>query len=394
MAQGKGPHPAHTATAMNKSLWQGSSRWRLLVVGAAVCLGLAIIGANLGRPTVSNNPPPRASFNPPAPPASTVAVQTPAAVAAPPASQLQSFKFNTEAAGAATCAFAGVKFPDELLVYAVSSGAGRELSFQIDQSGYMATQFDIAVNSPSRPVVLMLGAYHPTIWNIGWTADTRIVAVLVSGYHRQAVAGLPDTAPILNSTFDNRGACGYFYAGKKGDRLLNLLSQQLFGRPVDRLFAGNGSEPIVVGEPLASGTRLMTAPATSPENFREANAPLAGPAGIDDAVAKGILRPATDADLDAWAAAVAAKSPRDVPPVAGQGIPKPPRPIIITKAYVVLKAFTYPAGLSGGHSATFFVSAGVPAPKGNPGHSSVYNFNTLECIHATPASSCALSTGE
>lgn len=45
---------------------------------------------------------------------------------------------------------------------------GRELSFQIDQSGHQATQFDITVNSPEQPVALILGAYEPTVWNIGW----------------------------------------------------------------------------------------------------------------------------------------------------------------------------------------------------------------------------------
>jgi hypothetical protein len=46
---------------------------------------------------------------------------------------------------------------------------------------------------------------------------------------------------------------------------------------------------------------------------------------------------------------------------------------------VVLKPFTYPAGLYGGNSATFLIPKGVPKPKGNSGHSSVYDFNTLNC---------------
>ena len=40
-------------------------------------------------------------------------------------------------------------------------------------------------NQPSAPVVLMLGSYEPTVWNIGWSPGTRILAVLVSGYHAQ-----------------------------------------------------------------------------------------------------------------------------------------------------------------------------------------------------------------
>ena len=49
---------------------------------------------------------------------------------------------------------------------------------------------DVVVNYSSKPVVLMLGAYEPTIWNIKWTPTTHIVALLVSGYRRQAVLAL------------------------------------------------------------------------------------------------------------------------------------------------------------------------------------------------------------
>ena len=47
--------------------------------------------------------------------------------------------------------------------------------------------------------------------------------------------------------------------------------------------------------------------------------------------------------------------------------------------YVVLKPFELPPGLYGAHSATFFVPNGVSRPTGNPGHSAIYDFNTLTC---------------
>ncbi len=59
-------------------------------------------------------------------------------------------------------------------------------------------------------------------------------------------------------------------------------------------------------------------------------------------------------------------------------MPKPPKPPIYN-AYVVLKPFTYPAGLYGGNSATFLIPKGVLKPAGNPGHSAVFDFNTLNC---------------
>jgi hypothetical protein len=276
------------------------------------------------------------------------------------------------------CEFPGLKLPEEFRVLAAGAYSGRAVGFQIDQSGHEAKQIDVAVNSSGKPVVLMLGAYEPTIWNIGWSSKTRILAVLVSGYHRQVVAGLPEQAPVLISTYDNKGPCGYFYVA--GDQLssLNPKARSLFGRPVEMVYpATNGR--VVVGEALSGGTGLVTAVGVTPESYRDPSAPIAGLEGLEDAVRKGLLRRATLVDAEAWADAVAQNTPdRDLPPVAGKGVPKPAKPPLYN-AYVVLGQFTYPAGLYGAHAAVFLIPKGVPKPTGEPGHSQVYDFNTMQC---------------
>jgi hypothetical protein len=315
--------------------------------------------------------------------------------AATSADELKNFEFEapaqkTPSRTSTSCGFENLTLPAGVRIYAAGGYKGRELPFQIDQSGHEATQFDIAVNSPAQPVVLMLGSYEPAIWNIGWTKGTRIVAAVVSGYYRQAVAGLESTIPVLNSTYENKGACGHFYVGDEQNtsinpmtRALNPVSRKLFNRPVDLVYPGDGKGKILVGDALPPGAKLVTSTARSPEDFRDKNAPLAGQAGIDSAVAKGVLRPATSEDAAAWAAAVAANTPApDVPPVAGRGTPQPAKPSIY-KAYVVLGTFTYPSGLYGANSVTFFIARGVPQPTGNPGHSAVYDFNSLRCRGAT-----------
>ncbi|HZX30251.1 MAG TPA: hypothetical protein VFF03_02770 [Rhodocyclaceae bacterium] len=276
------------------------------------------------------------------------------------------------------CGFADLKLPAEFAVFAAGAYSGRKIPFQIDQSGHEGTQIDVVVNSPDKPVVLMLGAYEPTVWNISWSPNTKILAVLASGYHRQAVAGLGRGVPQLNSSYDNRGPCGYFYVTQDNLGPLNPLARRLFGRPVDMVFPAQQGQ-VLIGGPIAAGSRLLTSTEVTPESFYDKSAPLAGPAGVEDAVRKGLLRKATAADAEAWSDAVLANSPqRDIPPVAGQGTPKPPKPHLYN-AYVVLKPFTYPSGLYGAHSATFLIPKGVPKPQGNPGHSAVYDFNTLNC---------------
>ena len=63
--------------------------------------------------------------------------------------------------------------------------------------------------------------------------------------------------------------------------------------------------------------------------------------------------------------------------IAGIGRLKPMGPVR-DEAYVVLRQFTYPAGLYGADSATFFIPEGVPQPKGDPGHSNIYDFDKLK----------------
>ena len=280
----------------------------------------------------------------------------------------------------AVCEFEDLQLPAGLKVYAAGAYSGRKLEFQIDQSGHVATQFDVAVNSSDNPVALLLGAYEPTIWNIGWSSGTNIVAVLVSGYHRQIASGLSSGVPIINSTRQNGAGCGYFYIGNSPNRSLNPISRRLFEKPVDLVYPGDREGRIVIGDALTEGTRLVTSADSSPESFRDESAPVAGLAGLADAVEKGLLRLATTADVDAWLVARALRMPNsDVPPIAGQRMATHDLPLS-RNAYVVLEEFTYPAGLFGANSATFFIPGDVSTPKGNRGHSTLYVFKTFQCF--------------
>ncbi|MBE9608159.1 hypothetical protein INR99_02245 [Chitinilyticum litopenaei] len=262
------------------------------------------------------------------------------------------------------------------MVFAAGAYSGKKQDFQIDQSGHAATRMDVIVNHPAKPVVLMLGAYEPTVWNIGWTPGTRVVGILASGYHRQAVAGFSQSTTVMTSTYDNRGACGYFYVGSDQQAGLNPLSRKLFGRPVSMVYPATDGQ-IVIGAAIPPGARVETSADIRPESYIDRSAPKAGEAGLVEAVNKGILRKSNQADMQAWVDAVARSRPApDTPPVAGQSKPELPR---YSNAYVVLKPFTYPAGLYGAHSAVFFIPRGVPQPQGDPGHSTVYDFNTLRC---------------
>ena len=271
----------------------------------------------------------------------------------------------------AGCVLPGLELPENAKVYVTGANAGEKTGWQIDQSGHEATLVKVAVNSPDAPVALMLSAYEPTIWQIGWTEGTRILAVVASGYHAQAVAGLPDEVPVLSSSSDNKGACVSFYnLGRRGQIPDNIdqLSRRLFGRSPEMPVALVKGQ-VIFGPPLKNTQKLYTARKLIRDDFQVPGTPLAGPMGLADAVRKGQLKPASDEEYQLWQRQLAKNSgipdhliPEKFPRSAGA----------MHRPYVVLDPdFIFPNGLYGGNSATFFLPPGLPLPKGDRGHSRV-----------------------
>ncbi|WP_394003218.1 hypothetical protein ACF3M1_01390 [Luteimonas sp. WGS1318] len=364
---------------MARKLMCNAMRWMTLagVIAVAGCTDLAVTevetSASHAEPVVDAAP---------ATPAATAHVDSAPAeepMTSVPLGATKPFAFEPGSAresSAVECRLDGFVMPDDARVYAAGGYAGAPAGFQIDQSGHTATTMQVAVHQADAPVALLLGAYEPTVWTVGWTAGTRIVAVVVTGYHRQQVTGLPADVPVLVSTYDNRGACGYAYVGGDGSAKLNPIARQVFGRPVDVAYeARNGR--VAVGT-LPAGVALVTDAAAAPaDQFQLKDTPLAGQAGIDAALRAGILRPATLADVQAWERAQQQAGTRDVPPVVGGSASRAPS--VPYRSYTVLKAFQIPAGLYGAHSATFFVARGAPPPSGDPGHSAIQFLDTGHC---------------
>lgn len=274
----------------------------------------------------------------------------------------------------AACVFAGLQLPTSTKVYAAVAYGGARQDFQIDHSGHSATRMDVAVNQPDAPVVLLLGGYEPTVWRVGWTPGTHILAVLVGGYHRQRVIGLPSSVPLLASTHKDHGACGDFPITAKQASALDPLARRVFDHPVDRLFRATDGH-VVIGAPLGAGVALVTDSSAKPAAaFRLPDSQLAGPAGLEQAVRDGFLRHADSTDTAAWQAAMRARSAKSMSaPSTTAGAPR------LFRAYVVLRDYTFPPGLYGANAGTFFVPKGVPRPVGEQGHSTIYDFNTMGC---------------
>src|SRR5690242_7498271 len=85
------------------------------------------------------------------------------------------------------------QIPLEAEVYHVGTYAGTSslgTPIELDNDGHEVKKTDVLVNLPGKSIVLVLTAYDPVVWNVAWTAGTKIVGAVVSGYHGQAVLGI------------------------------------------------------------------------------------------------------------------------------------------------------------------------------------------------------------
>lgn len=287
-----------------------------------------------------------------------------------------------------SCTFSQAKLPANTIVLAAGSYGGKPLDMPIENiSGHQPSGLDIEVHA-DKPVALMLFAYEPTLWNIFWTKGTKIAAVYVSGYHSQFVAGLPKNVPVINSSMANKGECGYNY-DSNNLAWLNPKAQELFKLDVTRVYNKHKDGIIAINEASKPPKgALITDPSTPPESFRLTGVPLAGEAGLNQAIEQGVLRKTTPEDVaqarayyQARAEAKKKANPTSaLPPVAGaepkdRALKPDGMPSLGPNTYTVIGPFTYPAGLYGGHSQTFLVLKGVPKPQGNQGHSTTYDLN-------------------
>lgn len=270
------------------------------------------------------------------------------------------------------CEWDGQIFAENPIVYSVPKSNGMRTNYTIDQSGHNVRQINLAINQTDRPVILELNAYEPTIWNIGWTENTKIVGVYASGYHRQVVAGIESQVPVLTSTYDNQYAC------KASDTLSKIAK-------LEKIDMDTPSKAfLAIGEKSAVKLEYVTNVNNPPSSFQLPDHLLSGQAGLTYGINTGLIRPANQRDFQEWENAEQALLDTLVDH-NGNKINIEPRSSRFTfssgkNTFVVLKKYTYPGGLYGAHSVTFIIPKGVPIPDGNPGHSTILDMNSMSCL--------------
>jgi hypothetical protein len=263
------------------------------------------------------------------------------------------------------CRIAGL--PRKFEVHAIGTYAGLTLAgVKLDDSIKDVRNAKVVVNRPGIPVVLVLMAHDPVVWQISHTPGTTIAGVVVGSHYRQAVLGVPRATPVQLNTREDNDYCGSFYAYDAGSDLAtaNGHVKLITGRAIDQLVTKPAGNRFIVG--AADGID-EAALASSPErSIGDYGAIVVGIGkdGVIALAAQGKVRQATQADIDAW---VAERSE------AGKLAKHRMRP---SHTFVILESFDMPAGLTERSGPYFILPEGAPMPTGPIKHVWFYRMDS------------------
>lgn len=239
---------------------------------------------------------------------------------------------------------------------------GLPTSAVIEGASHQVRAITVAAEPSGPPLVLIVTAYDPVVWDFSHFPLGRLRAVIVYGYHPQALAHLPERVPARFTIGPGaNGSCGRPLSAHEGGTELEALDAQaraVLHRPIDS-FVG-AYEPAGLG--VEGHVRIAAPPRHSSAGIIRRKLPTVpdpvGPheAEIQRLVREGALRPARKDDLDAWNAAATRHSP------TGHLAPVRAKSMSLGRAFVVLRPISLPAGMHGFDSRDFIIPPGVAAP--------------------------------
>lgn len=248
------------------------------------------------------------------------------------------------------------------------------------------TNINVNITDNTRPIVLALMAYNKNLWVINLGKGVTVKKLILAGYHSQRVSGLPLNIPIETYTYDpspcencSRGAFTFHSDESSPPQLKELTgldassfqggykggSFSIFpGMHIVKSLSKENNWEIKAIQDVVKPTPSITA--TDPQVL------------LDQAVLNRIIRKATAEDVRKFRDAYIDKK------YASKNLPVPTNEdalsvtgVDISRAYVVLKEFTYPPGMINEKKVVFFIPKGILEPKGEYGHSAIYDFETL-----------------
>lgn len=240
----------------------------------------------------------------------------------------------------------------------------------------------------TKPQIVVLAGHDKILWDFSGVTADKIAGVIAYGYTPQEIANLPASIPVkqvsyLDSTAKS-SACGPFLSVYKGGLELDAAMTQIervTGFPITRFHGayraaemsldGDGQWP---APPPESYLMAESGPYVGIDPRERAdNGP--GKSEVAALVAGGSLRPATQAEVDAWneRATQVLKSGK-LAAYASEYLQQP-------AAYVVLRPL--PA-LPAVHFRSFIYPADVPTPTSRDAQNNQFFMSTGTCRGSFP----------
>lgn len=278
--------------------------------------------------------------------------------------------------GARVCKLANL--PDDFEVIAIGTRKGlTETDQQLDLSGKVTKESDVVVDYATKPVLLVLMSADPVIWKIRHTNETRIAGVIASSRSTQAVLGIAKSVPMHLATRTTNRRCGVHVAYQGGTALqrADKWVKKLSGRGIDQMIvlAKDGAFRVGNTDPI-DPANLVSSPDYTIRDYTDLEPFPPGRRGLDQLLAKGLLRMASEEDIAAWQMLAGDQHER-----FQQRLDRGGRFSLINHAYVILGTVALPNGLTSRDRALFIVPKGTPTPGGAANRTNFLWMETGEC---------------
>lgn len=262
-------------------------------------------------------------------------------------------------------------------VYALASyESSNPINVVIDEKGNRNGSNDVIVNAKNKPVILVLSAYEPVAWKIKQTAGTKIAGVILGGYYKQAILGIPKSVPILNYS-SNQNTCGNLYLSDRidGNQLaaFDKIKNAAGKKPDSFKYQYNGG-PFFVGQPVGGNDKLISSDDYKLSDYQVDLDAVSGniPQNVrtstnwkEDAtvylVSNNYLRQATALDIKAWEDKAKEPYIKKMGDAARQMQIEHEMGVGFT--YIVQKTFSIPDDFCYGHYINFLIPPGINPPE-------------------------------
>ena len=235
--------------------------------------------------------------------------------------------------------------------------------------GHEVTRIAVQGKESGPPVVLVVSAYDPVVWDFAGFPTKRLRGVIAYGYADQAVAHLDRTIPVRFVTRETgSSSCGLAIYPYKQSPDLGRLREQVkatLGVPLQAFYGSYSPNALHVD----GSSFAPVAPAKVDAASLIASGPLQvgglmpGDQGLRQLIDRGDIRPARPSDWEQWRR----KSGETGDTFTDDG-------------FVVLRKVTLPRGMYGAHSRAFIIPADVSQPTDLGSHNRYYRLKDGACI--------------